>query len=81
MSSTVGLNVNVFLRNLIKAIGVVFFMFKLSWRMSVLTLIGLPCIIGVSKVFGNKFKVSLVGHLHVYINWILKAFKLETNVI
>ena len=58
MSDTLGLNLNIFLRNVIKAIGVVFFMFKLSWRMSIVTLIGLPCIMAVSKVYGKKYKVS-----------------------
>ena len=57
MSDTLGLNVNIFLRSTIKAVGVVIFMFNLSWRMSVVTLIGLPCIMAVSKVYGSKFKV------------------------
>ncbi|WAR01086.1 ABCB9-like protein [Mya arenaria] len=45
MSDALALNVNIFLRNFIKAGGVVFFMMKLSWQLTIVTLIGLPLII------------------------------------
>lgn len=57
MSDTVGINCNIFLRNLLRAIGVSVFMFTLSWRMSVVTFMGLPLVIGLSKVFGVYYKV------------------------
>uniref|UniRef100_H2YGY8 Uncharacterized protein n=1 Tax=Ciona savignyi TaxID=51511 RepID=H2YGY8_CIOSA len=57
MSDTIGLNFNIFLRNLIKAIGVCIFMFALSWRLSVVTFLGLPLIFMVSKVYGSYYKV------------------------
>ncbi|XP_045173941.2 ABC-type oligopeptide transporter ABCB9-like isoform X2 [Mercenaria mercenaria] len=56
MSDTLGLNVNIFLRSLIKALGVLFFMFKLSWRLTVVTFIGLPCMLAVSKIYGKYYK-------------------------
>ncbi|KAL4224077.1 ATP-binding cassette sub- B member 9 [Mactra antiquata] len=56
MSDTLGLNINIFLRSLIKAIGVLFFMFKLSWRLTIVTFIGLPCLLAVSKIYGNYYK-------------------------
>uniref|UniRef100_H2YGY9 Uncharacterized protein n=1 Tax=Ciona savignyi TaxID=51511 RepID=H2YGY9_CIOSA len=56
MSDTIGLNFNIFLRNLIKAIGVCIFMFALSWRLSVVTFLGLPLIFMVSKVYGSYYK-------------------------
>lgn len=56
MSDTLGLNINILLRNLIKAGGVLFFMFKLSWRLTLITFIGLPVMIAVSKVYGHYYK-------------------------
>ncbi|XP_052800961.1 ABC-type oligopeptide transporter ABCB9-like isoform X1 [Mya arenaria] len=57
MSDALALNVNIFLRNFIKAGGVVFFMMKLSWQLTIVTLIGLPLIIGISNVYGKYYKV------------------------
>ncbi|ELT94942.1 hypothetical protein CAPTEDRAFT_6286 [Capitella teleta] len=56
MSDTLSLNVNVFLRSLIKSLGVIVFMVRLSWRLTVVTLIGLPIIMGVSSVYGQYYK-------------------------
>ena len=78
MSDTLSLNVNVFLRSVIKAsqfpfagamnglliflivisVGVVVFMVKLSWRLSMVTLIGLPIVMGVSSAYGQYYKVT-----------------------
>ena len=58
MSDTIGLNCNIFLRNIIKATGVCIFMFALSWRMSLLTFMGLPIVFAVSEVYGNYYKVN-----------------------
>ena len=38
-------------------VGVCAFMFKLSWRLSMVTVIGLPIIMGVSKVYGTYYQV------------------------
>ena len=56
MSSQVGLNINVFLRNCVQSTGTCVFMFKLSWKLSIVTLIGLPLIAFISEIFGNYFK-------------------------
>ncbi|OWF56666.1 ATP-binding cassette sub-family B member 9-like [Mizuhopecten yessoensis] len=56
MSDTVTLNLNIFLRSTIQAVGVIVFMAKLSWRMSILSLIVLPLVFGVSKVYGKYYK-------------------------
>ena len=56
MSDEVSLNVNVFLRNVIKGIGICVFMFKLSWRLSVLTFIAIPIIVFVSEVYGKYYR-------------------------
>ena len=40
MVDTLSLNINVFLRCSVKAIGCLFFMFKLSWNLSLVTIIG-----------------------------------------
>ena len=61
MSATIGLNINVFLRNLIKSVGVCVFMIVLSWRMTILTFMGLPIVFAVSKLYGNYYKVGSCG--------------------
>ena len=52
----VGLNVNVFLRNVVKVIGVLFFMIKISWKLSVITLVSIPVISIISEAFGEKYR-------------------------
>lgn len=49
----VQLNVNVFLRSLVQAIGVLVFMFLISWRLSLLAFISVPVITVLSKWYGN----------------------------
>lgn len=56
ISDQITLNVNVFLRSLVKAIGVCIFMFKLSWKLTVITLIGLPLIALVSDIYGDYYR-------------------------
>ena len=56
MSEQVGLNINVFLRNCVQSTGTCVFMFKLSWKLSIVTLIGLPLVAFISEIFGNYFK-------------------------
>ncbi|XP_057290735.1 ABC-type oligopeptide transporter ABCB9-like [Hydractinia symbiolongicarpus] len=52
----VGLNVNVFLRNVVKIIGILFFMIKISWKLSIVTLISIPIIAIISEAFGEKYR-------------------------
>lgn len=49
----VTLNVNVFLRSLIQVIGVLLFMFMLSWQLSLLAFISVPVITALSKLYGE----------------------------
>ena len=39
------------------AVGYCVFMFKLSWQLSMVTVIGLPVVMVVSKAYGNYYKV------------------------
>ena len=45
-------------------VGICIFMFKLSWRLSMITVVGLPVIMAVSKLYGEfygvRYSVSLV---------------------
>ncbi|XP_068695391.1 ABC-type oligopeptide transporter ABCB9-like [Montipora foliosa] len=56
MSDQVGLNINVLLRNCVQSIGTCIFMFKLSWKLSIVTLIGLPLVAFISDTFGDYYK-------------------------
>lgn len=49
----VTLNVNVFLRSLVQAIGVLIFMFVVSWQLSILAFISVPAITILSKWYGQ----------------------------
>uniref|UniRef100_A0A7S2PB08 ABC transporter n=1 Tax=Leptocylindrus danicus TaxID=163516 RepID=A0A7S2PB08_9STRA len=48
----VTLNVNVFLRSFVQAIGVLVFMFLVSWRLTMLVLLSVPAITIMSKLYG-----------------------------
>jgi len=48
----VTLNVNIFLRSFVQAIGVLIFMFFISWQLSMLALISIPSILLLSKTYG-----------------------------
>ncbi|CAL8262477.1 unnamed protein product [Boreogadus saida] len=56
VSDLVSINVNVFLRSAVKAVGFFVFMFGLSWRLTLVTLMGFPFIAVVSKVYGDYYK-------------------------
>jgi len=43
----------------IVVVGVCIFMFKLSWRLSMITVVGLPVITAVSKIYGEFYGVRL----------------------
>ncbi len=49
----VTLNVNVFLRSLVQAIGVLIFMAMLSWQLTMLAFISVPVVAMLSRVYGN----------------------------
>ncbi|CAL8347627.1 unnamed protein product [Lota lota] len=56
VSDLVSINVNIFLRSVIKGAGYLIFMFGLSWKLSLVTLMGFPFIAVVSKVYGDYYK-------------------------
>jgi ATP-binding cassette subfamily B (MDR/TAP) protein 9 len=49
----VTLNVNVFLRSFVQAVGVLIFMFLISWQLSLLAFISVPAITVLSKWYGQ----------------------------
>ena len=56
LGDQVTLNVNVFLRSAVQAIGVLVFMFTISWQLSLLAFISVPVITVMSKSYGNFIK-------------------------
>lgn len=56
MGDQVGLNINVFLRNCVTAVGVCVFMFHLSWKLTVLNLISIPVVASISDLYGKYFQ-------------------------
>ena len=60
MSDQICLNLNVGLRSLTQAAMVLVFMFKASWRLTIITFILIPLIILVCKVYGAYYRY---GHL------------------
>jgi len=82
MSDAIGLNLNIFLRSLVTTVGVIFFMMKLSWRLTIVTFIGLPCIMVVSEIYGNYYKVSRRTNINVFLYNFSCVFecKLSSNV-
>ena len=55
----IGLRFNIFTRSVVRIMGILFFMIKLSWKLSTVTLVAVPVIAIVSKYFGAKYdKVS-----------------------
>ena len=51
-----GLRLNIFTRSVVKIICILFFMSKLSWKLSTVTLIAIPIIAILSNFFGMKYK-------------------------
>jgi ATP-binding cassette, subfamily B (MDR/TAP), member 9 len=52
----VALNVNVFLRSLVQAIGVLLFMFLCSWQLSILAFLSVPIITMLSRWYGQYLR-------------------------
>lgn len=74
----VTLNVNVFLRSLVQAVGVLIFMFKLSWQLSILAFISVPTITILSKWYGNFVRsLTKVMQTKVRMTFMLVLFGTE----
>ncbi len=56
MSDQISLNVNVFIRSVVQACGVLFFMFRLSVKLSVVTFCSVPAVVVLSKVYGAYYR-------------------------
>ncbi|XP_059826583.1 ABC-type oligopeptide transporter ABCB9-like [Hypanus sabinus] len=62
MSRSIAANVNIFLRSLINTIGMYFFMFKISWQLTLLTFIESPLTGAVHKLY-NKYYQDLAKEI------------------
>lgn len=58
VSDLISQNVNLFLRSSVKALGMFMFMFGMSWKLSLVTIMGFPYIGVVSKLYGEYYKAS-----------------------
>lgn len=56
VSDQICLNLNVGLRSLTQAAMVLVFMFRASWRLSIVTFIMIPAIILITKVYGAYYR-------------------------
>ncbi|XP_065106155.1 ABC-type oligopeptide transporter ABCB9-like [Paramisgurnus dabryanus] len=56
VSDLISQNVNLFLRSFVKALGMFIFMFGMSWKLSLVTILGFPYIGVVSKLYGEYYK-------------------------
>ncbi|KAJ0067382.1 hypothetical protein NL108_003165, partial [Boleophthalmus pectinirostris] len=56
VSDLVSVNLNIFLRSAVKAMGFSVFMFRLSWKLSIVSLMGFPFIGLVSQLYGDYYK-------------------------
>ena len=51
-------------RNFVTFVGSLIFMIRLTWKLSTITLTGIPVITMATHYFGNKFKVWLLRNVH-----------------
>ncbi|RXN22159.1 ATP-binding cassette sub-family B member 9-like protein [Labeo rohita] len=70
VSDLISQNVNLFLRSFVKAVGIFIFMFGMSWKLSVVTIMGFPYIAVVSKLYGEYYKASY-PYANTYANMLL----------
>ncbi|XP_008292853.1 ABC-type oligopeptide transporter ABCB9 [Stegastes partitus] len=56
VSDLISVNVNIFLRSVIKGIGFFIFMFGMSWKLTMVAVMGFPFIALVSRLYGEYYK-------------------------
>uniref|UniRef100_H3DNF2 ABC-type oligopeptide transporter ABCB9 n=1 Tax=Tetraodon nigroviridis TaxID=99883 RepID=H3DNF2_TETNG len=56
VSDLISQNINIFMRNVIKAAGNFAFMCGMSWKLTLVTVMGFPFISFVSKIYGDYYK-------------------------
>lgn len=59
MSDLISQNINVFLRSCIKALGHFIFMWGISWRLTLVAVMGFPFVGLVSQLYGDYYKVRV----------------------
>lgn len=58
VSDLISQNVNIFLRSCIKAVGHFVFMWGISWRLTLVAVMGFPFVGLVSQLYGDYYKVG-----------------------
>lgn len=58
VSDLIAQNINIFLRSTIKGAGFFIFMFAMSWKLTLVTIMGFPFIALVSRLYGEYYKVK-----------------------
>lgn len=56
VSDLISQNVNIFLRSMVKGIGFFIFMFGMSWKLTLVAIMGFPFIALVSRLYGDYYK-------------------------
>ncbi|XP_070712081.1 ABC-type oligopeptide transporter ABCB9-like [Pempheris klunzingeri] len=56
VSDLISQNINIFLRSVIKGFGFFVFMFSMSWKLTLVSIMGFPFIALVSKLYGEYYK-------------------------
>ncbi|XP_063753149.1 ATP-binding cassette sub-family B member 9 isoform X2 [Eleginops maclovinus] len=56
VSDLISQNINVFLRSVVKGVGFFIFMFGMSWKLTMVTIMGFPFIAVISKLYGDYYK-------------------------
>lgn len=78
VSDLISNNINVFLRSIVKSVGFFIFMFGMSWKLTLVTIMGFPFIAVVSKLYGDYYKVKYIYELNVLIILIVVTSNIST---
>lgn len=80
VSDLISQNVNVFLRSSIKAAGHFVFMFGMSWKLTLVAIMGFPFIGLVSQLYGEYYKVRMFVR-HILLKSVQKKVKKKNAVM
>eukprot|EP00794_Sanderia_malayensis_P007359 gene7359-8179_t len=56
MGDQISLNINVFLRSIVRIMGIAVFMAKLSWKITIVTVVGTPILAMVAEAYGAYYE-------------------------
>uniref|UniRef100_A0A8C2HDL9 Transporter associated with antigen processing, subunit type t, teleost specific n=1 Tax=Cyprinus carpio TaxID=7962 RepID=A0A8C2HDL9_CYPCA len=76
MGRSVAMNVNVLLRSLVKTCGMLFFMLRLSWQLTLLTCIEMPLLAFIQNSYNNISQVKLASSVIASMKTV-RSFKAE----